>query len=196
MRMSESTGGTVDPPTPPPTGGTRFDRLVKGDWLGVHFAVNIFIATTLLWLLLRQAAGLNPIWAISSMVAASDPIVKQAASTFRGRIINALLGCGVGLAFLALDGSGAWKLPLALAVSVLLSSYVVRVQVMWRQAPITAAIIITASMEHHSELTALEIGVRRVGEVLLGCVVGLVISWLMSIVWPLAERKHEEGVKP
>jgi hypothetical protein len=72
---------------------------LKGNWLGVHFAVNIFIATTLLWLLLRVAASLNPIWAISSMIAASDPNVHEAARTFRGRIINAALGCVTGLFF-------------------------------------------------------------------------------------------------
>ena len=158
-------------------------QLIRGDWLGVHFAVNVFIATTLLWLMLHWAAGLNPIWAISSMIAASDPVVKQAAATFRGRMINALLGCAVGLVFLLLGGSREWKLPLALAVTVLLSTYVVRVQVMWRQAPITAAIVIAASMSHHSKLTALEVGIQRVGEVLLGCVVGLLVSWLMSIIW-------------
>jgi len=167
------------------------DRLIGGDWLGIHFAVNIFIATTLLWLILNQAAGLNPIWAISSMVAASDPVVRNAVSTFRGRIINALLGCAVGFAFLVFGVSGEWKLPLALAVTVLLSTYVVRVQVMWRQAPITAAVVIAAGMTHSSKLTALEIGVRRVGEVLLGCVVGIVISWLMSIIWTPPEPKKE-----
>lgn len=61
----------------------RLSDLLKGDWVGVHFAVNIFIATSLLWLILRKAAGLDPIWAISSMIAASDPNVKQAMRTFR-----------------------------------------------------------------------------------------------------------------
>ena len=163
-------------------------KRVKDDWLGVHFAVNVFIATTCLWLLLRRVAGLNPIWAISSMIAASDPIIKQAAKTFRARTINALLGCAVGLTFLVLGGLREWKLPLALAVTVLLSTYVVRVQLMWRQAPITAAIVIAAGMSHHSDLTALEIGVRRVGEVLLGCFTGLIVSWLMSRLWPVTAK--------
>ncbi len=173
-----------------------WERYVKDDWVGVHFAVNVFVATSLLWLILRRAAGLNPIWAISSMIAASDPVITQAAKTFRGRIVNALLGCVVGLIFLVLGGSREWKLPLALAVTVLLSTYVVRVQVMWRQAPITAAIVIAAGMSHQSELTALEIGVRRVGEVLLGCVTGLVVSWLMSRLWPVREAdKHQNAPK-
>jgi len=172
-------------------------RFIKDDLLGVHFALNVFIATTLLWAILHEAAGLNPIWAVSSMIAASDPVVKQAAKTFRSRLINALLGCVVGLAFLAIGGSGAWKLPVALAVCVLLSTYVVRVQLMWRQAPITAAIVISAEMAHHSEMSAFEIGIRRVGEVLLGCVVGLLVSWIMSMVWPPPAAKQDaEAIKP
>ena len=160
---------------------------LKGDWLGVHFAFNIFVATTVLWLLLRQAAGLNPIWAISSMIAASDPHVGQAIRTFWGRIINAALGCVTGLTFLVLGGAGEWKLPTALSVTVLLSTYVVRVPVMWRQAPITAALIIAAGLTHHTKLDAVEIGLRRVGEVMLGCVVGLAVTWMVSQVWPPPE---------
>lgn len=169
-----------------------FPRVTRDDWLGVHLAVNVFIATTIIWLGLRHAAGLNPIWAISSMIAASDPVIKQAAQTFRGRIINALLGCVVALIFLVLGGSGEWKLPLALATTVLLSTYIVRVKVMWRQAPITAAIVIAASIDQHSKMTALEIGVRRVGEVLFGCLVGFGVSWLMSKLWPVPEKDRTE----
>ena len=159
----------------------------KADSLGVHFAVNIFIATTFLWVVLRHWAGLNPIWAISSMVAASDPQVKQAVKTFHGRLINALIGCATGLFVLGVGGTSEWKIPVALAVSVLISSYLVRVQVMFRQAPITAAIVVAGGLVHHSKTTGMEEGLRRVGEVLLGCVVGLAVSWLMSKIWPTPE---------
>ena len=167
------------------------ERTVKGDWAGIHFAANVFVGSTLLWFILRSFAGLNPIWAISSMIAASDPVVKQAVKTFRGRLTNAVLGCATGLVVLVVGGSREWKLPLAMAMSVLLSSYVVRQQVMFRQAPITAAIIIASGLEKHSKLTGVELGVRRVGEVLLGCVMGLFVTWLMSIVWPLPEPAKE-----
>ena len=168
------------------------ERAVKGDWIGVHFAANVFVASSLLWLVLRTFAGLNPIWAISSMIAASDPVVKTAVKTFRGRIINSLLGCATGLAVLMIPGSSEVKLPIALAVSVLLSSYVVRQQVMFRQAPITAAIVIASGLEKHSKLTGAELGLRRVGEVLLGCVVGVIVSWCMSKLWPVPEPKPVE----
>ncbi len=68
-------------------------------------------------------------------------------------------------------------------MTVLLSAYVVRVQVMWRQAPITAALVIAAVLTRHSEVSAAEVGLRRVGEVMLGCVVGLTVTWVMDKVW-------------
>jgi uncharacterized membrane protein YccC len=162
------------------------ERFLEDDLLGVRFAVNVFIGTTALWLLLRLAAETNPIWAIASMIAAADPQLKNAIRTFHGRIINAALGCAVGLIFVVIGRGGEWTLPFALAVTVLLSSYVVRVPAMWRQAPITAAIVIAAGLETHSELTAIEHGLHKVGEVILGCVMGLAVTWLMSKVWPVA----------
>lgn len=161
------------------------NRLVKGDVHGIHYAVSIFIATLVLWLTIREFSQSNPIWAISSMVATSDPLMKQALLSFRSRIINALVGCAVGLLFIAVGGSHIVTLPIAMAVTVLLSAYVVRVQTMWRQAPITAAFVIAAGFEHHSRMSGLMAGFTRVSEVLFGCFVGLIVAWLVSRVWPL-----------
>src|SRR5262245_30667481 len=163
------------------------DRFIKGDVHGIHYAVSVFIATAVLWLLMRKVADSNPIWAVSSMVATSDPLTKQAVLMFRARLINTLVGCATGLLFLAI-GQGEWKLPLALSATVLLSSYVVRIPTMWRQAPITAAIVIAGSFHHNAKLSGFERGLRRVGEVLVGCVVGLLTAWILSKVWPIPER--------
>jgi len=132
-----------------------------------------------------QVCGKESGVAISSMIATSDAEIRQAVLTFRSRIINTLVGCAVGLLFIALGGMRALTLPLAMSVTVLLSSYVVRIQTMWRQAPITAAFVIGAGLEHHSRVRGLQAGALRVSDVLFGCVVGLVIAWLVSVVWPL-----------
>jgi hypothetical protein len=95
----------------------------------------------------------------------------------------------VGLPVLVVDGSSEWKLPLALAVSVLVSSYVIHVQTIWRQAPITGAIVIAGGLTHHSKLTGVEHGLHKVAEVIFGCLVGLVVTWAMSKLWPVAERE-------
>ncbi len=159
------------------------DRMRQDEFLGVHLAVNIFVGSTLLWLLLRVIADLNPIWAIASLVAASDPLVKQAFANFRARLLNSVFGCAVGVAFLVIGGSSEWKLPFAMAASTLLSTYFVRVPTMWRQCPITAALMVASALTQHSSVNGVEIGIRRGGEIILGSMFGAIVSWLMSEVW-------------
>ena len=163
----------------------KWPDFAQSDLLGVRFALNVFIASAILWFVLRRITDTNPIWAVASMIAASDPQLKEAVRMFRS-VANVLVGCAVGLLFLV-GGPSDWKLPFALAVTVLVSSYVVRIPTMWRQAPITAAIVIAGGLTHHSKLSGLEHGLHKVAEVLLGCLMGLAISYLMSKVWPLPE---------
>ncbi|MFY9881537.1 MAG: FUSC family protein [Pseudolabrys sp.] len=164
---------------------------LQRDIIGVRFAVNVFIGTTVTWYVLTHIADdANPIWGIASMVAASDPQVKEAVRIFKSRLINVLLGCAVGLIFVVMGGSSEWKLPIALAVTVLLSSYLVQIPTMWRQAPITAAIVIAAGLTHHSKLSGIEHGVHKVAEVIFGCLVGLLVSLLMAKIWPVAEPEN------
>ena len=162
--------------------------IIQRDLLGLRFAINVFIGSTITWYTLSRFADTNPIWAIASMIAASDPQVVEAARMFKCRITNVLVGCAVGLLVLVVGGSSEWKLPLALAMTVLVSTYVIQIQTMWRQAPITAAIVIAAGLTSHSKLTGVEHGLHKVAEVIFGCLVGLVVSWAMSKVWPIAER--------
>jgi uncharacterized membrane protein YccC len=127
------------------------------DLAGVHFAVNIFVAGTLLWVTIREFEHLNPIWAISSMIATSEPKVEHALKFFRGRILNALIGCTTGLFILVVGGTSDWKIPLALSTSVLVSSYLIQVPVMWRQAPITATIVVAGGLGAHSKIQGIHV---------------------------------------
>jgi uncharacterized membrane protein YccC len=164
----------------------------KGDMHGVHYAVSIFFATAILWVLIQKMSEANPVWAISSMVATSDPAMKQAMLMLRARITNTLLGCVVGLVFIAIGGTKLITLPFAMAVTVLLSSYVVRIPTMWRQAPISAAFVIAASLQYQSREHGLMAGATRMGEVLFGCLVGIVVAWIVSVVWPLPDTAPAE----
>ena len=62
----------------------------------MRFALNVFIATAILWFLLRRVADTNPIWAIASMIAASDPQREGGGAHVPSRMINVLVGCAVG----------------------------------------------------------------------------------------------------
>jgi len=165
----------------------KLSRFAPSDITGIRFALNVFIGATILWFLLKDVSDSNPVWAIASMIAASDPQVKEAARMFRARLINVLVGCGVGLFFMLLGGHRDWKLPLALAVTVLISSYLVKITTMWRQAPITAAIVISSGIVHQSKMTGIEHGLHKVAEVLLGCLMGLAVSYFMSRIWHIPE---------
>lgn len=159
--------------------GLKYEHL-----LGFRFAINVFIATTIVWTTMKAVSpGSSPIWAIASMVAASEPVVEEAGRMFRCRIINVLVGCAVGMLFLVLGNQSEWILPFALATAVLVSTYLVRVKTMWRQAPITAAIVIASALTQNSALAGIQRGMEKVAHVLFGCVVALLVSWAMSKVW-------------
>jgi uncharacterized membrane protein YccC len=76
--------------------------------------------------------------------------------------------------------------PFRARVGVLFASYIIRIHVMWRQAPITAAVVIAGSLSARSEVGGIESGLRRVMEVIFGCVVALAVSWIMAKFWPVA----------
>jgi hypothetical protein len=78
--------------------GLSYDHL-----LGFRFAVNALLATTIVWYTLKLFGEKNAIWAITSMVAASEPVLAEARRLFR-RLVNVLVGCAVGLCLLLVDG--------------------------------------------------------------------------------------------
>jgi uncharacterized membrane protein YccC len=151
--------------------------------LGFRFAANVAISSTIVWTSVRLFGDNHPIWAIASLIASSDPQPIEARRMFRSRIINVLVGCAVGLIFLLVAGTNDWVLPIALATTVIISSSIVRIKTMWRQAPITAAIVVAAGITLDSKTLGIHEGFYKVIEVIFGCLVGLIVSWLMSKVW-------------
>jgi uncharacterized membrane protein YccC len=162
------------------------------DLIGFRFAVNVFIATTIVWTVMKAMNAGSPIWAIASMVAASEPVPEEARRFFRSRVINVLVGCAVGMGFLILGNRSEWLLPFALSTTVLISTYLVRIKTMWRQAPITAAIVIASALAQDSALAGIERGMQKVAQVIFGCAVALMVTWLMSKVW-LVRPKPKTG---
>jgi uncharacterized membrane protein YccC len=158
------------------------------DLLGLRFSINVAIGTVVVWGAMRALEGDHPIWAIASMIAAAEPQPEEARRMFRARLVNVGVGSVTGFLFLLIAGPHDWTLPLALAAAVLVSSYMVRVKTMWRQAPITAAIVIASAVASGSPTIGFTQGLSKVAEVLFGCVVGLVVSLVMSKVWLIPVR--------
>ena len=158
------------------------------DLLGLRFSINVAIGAVIVWGTLRELEAGHPIWSIASMIAAAEPQPQEARRMFSARLVNVGVGSVTGFLFLLIAGPHDWALPLALAAAVLVSSYVVRIKTMWRQAPITAAIVIASAVASGSPTIGFTQGLRKVAEVLFGCVVGLVVSLVMSKVWLIPVR--------
>jgi uncharacterized membrane protein YccC len=161
--------------------------LTKADLLGFRFAVNVALGTIIVWQTMDAFGNRHPIWAIASMIAASEPEPVEARRMFRCRLINVAVGSAAGLIFLVAGGMAGWVMPVALATTVLVSSYVVRIKTMWRQAPITAAIVIASGVAQQSTSFGIAQGLLKVAEVTFGCLVGLAVSLAMSRIWLIQE---------
>src|SRR5262245_48330400 len=129
--------------------------LIRHDAIGLHYAVRICIGTTAVWLLLRSLgdADADAIWAVISVIVATEPQMQTAVFAFMSRIVNTVIGCTIGLTFLLVAGPEVWVLPLALTVTVLVCTYLVRLSSSWRLAPATAAIIIASGVVEQSRIT-------------------------------------------
>ena len=165
--------------------GLRFNHI-----LAVRFAINVGISTWIIWTILNLMGSTNFVWAVVSAITCSDPQPKEAGKMFKGRLINAIIGCAIGLFFILIGGSKEWILPLAMATTVLISSLLIRIKEMWLQAPITAALVIASAISDPTNMTGINNGLRRVEDVIIGCCVGITISWLMSKLWFI---QHQPG---
>lgn len=164
------------------------------DPLALHYAVRIFIGTAFLWILLQRMGDAHAIWAIISMVFVTEPHMKTAVDTFRLRIYNTAVGCGIALVALFIAGPRAWTLPIGVTLAVLLSTRTPESPAAWRTTPVAAGVVLTAGLEARAWSTGLEIALVRAGEVLLGGMTAVAIAWAMSLVWmPEEEKKKEEA---
>jgi len=169
--------------------GLKFNHI-----LAIRFAINVSISTWIVWTILTLMGSTNLVWAVVSTLTCSDPQPRQAGKMFIGRIVNAFVGCSIGLFYIFIGGSKEWILPLAMATTVLVSSLLIRIKEMWLQAPITAALVIASALGDPSNTTGINNGLRRVEDVIIGCCVGITISWFMSKLWFI--QPHPEETSP
>jgi len=175
-----------------------FNRLLGHflqDPLALHYAVRIFIGTAFLWILLQRLGDEHAIWAIISMVFVTEPHIKNAMESFRLRIYNTAVGCGIALGSLFILGPRLWILPIGVTLAVLLSTRSRESPASWRSTPIASGVVLTAGLTAKSWSVGLEIALIRAGEVLLGGLTAVAIAWAMSLVWMPEDRdkKAEAG---
>ena len=150
--------------------------LLKRRLSGMRYAVRVLISGSIVWFLLAVVSHVDPLWGLISSVVVTDLKVRSAMDNFVSRMLNTLIGCMTGLVFLKLFGASAWVMLLAMALSVIISSDLVRVPISWRIAPITTAIVMTPAYLSHSAHAGLTAALQRTGEVVVGSVVAVAVS--------------------
>ena len=176
--------------------GALFRKLLARDPLAVHYAVRIFLGTAFLWILLQRLGDDHAIWAIITLVFITEPRIQNALESFRLRIYNTFVGCGIALIALVVAGPQYWILPIGVTLAVLLSTRTPESPASWRSTPIAAGVVLTAGLSAKSSSVALEIALIRAGEVLLGGVTAIAIAWVMSLVWMPEEENKAAGDPP
>ena len=167
--------------------GLKFNQI-----LAIRFAVNVGIGTIIVCVILYLMGKTSFDWAVISVITCSDPQPKEARKMVKGRLINVIVGCAVGLIFILIGEAKNWMLPVAVSTAVLISSLLIRIKEMWLQAPITAAIVISSALGASSNITGMYSGIRRVEDVLIGSCVGFLISWIMSKFWFIKYQPDEK----
>ena len=149
---------------------------------GLALAIRILVGAGIVWLIVQTVGHRDPLWAMISVVIVSDVQLDATVIAFRGRAVNTLIGCAVGLAFLYILGPASWSILLAMSVAVLASTYSVQTITAWRIAPVTVALVMTPSFMHGSLHAGTAVAITRVVEVLIGSAVAVLVALIFALV--------------
>jgi len=147
---------------------------------GVRYASRVLLSGMIVWFILGVVAHVDPLWGLISAVVVSDLKAKSALKNFVSRMLNTLIGCGIGLLFLKLFGASAWVVLLAMALAIIVSADLVKVPISWRIAPVTTAIVMTPAYLSHSPHAGLAAAWQRTVEVVIGSAVAVGVSFATS----------------
>jgi uncharacterized membrane protein YccC len=162
---------------------------------GLELAVRILIGAGLVWLLVKSLGHRDPLWAMISVVIVSDAELDATVKAFRGRAVNTIIGCAVGLGFLYVLGPASWSILLAMSAAVLISTssrYTVNA---WRIAPVTVVLVMMPGILQGSRVAGTPIAITRTVEVLLGSAVAVIVSWLFFVA-ARARRRNVVQERP
>lgn len=147
---------------------------------GIKYALRILVGTSIAWFSLRGFQGVDPLWAVISVVVVSEPRFDGALAAFNNRVLNTVVGCVVALAFLELFGFGIWSILIAMSASVVIGAYLISAHVAWKIAPVTVAIVTIPGLAERSHNLALHAALWRTGETLYGSGISVGVAWLIT----------------
>ena len=162
---------------------TKFMRIA-----GLELSIRIVIGAAIVWVLAERFARHDPVWGMVSVVIVSDTELNASLTAFRGRVINTLIGCAIGLLALYVMGPESWSILFAMSVAVLVSNNFALTVPAWRIAPVTVAIVMVPGLVLGSRTAGIPIALARTAWVLVGSAVAVVVSFLFALFKSLIHR--------
>lgn len=151
---------------------------------GLQYAIRILIGSLAAWLALHSIGHHDPLWAMISVVMVSEPELHSAVLAFRWRVINTLVGCGVGVLFLWAAGPSVWSTLFAMVACVLICTWVMDAPTGWRIGPVSTAIVMMPGVLQHNQHTGMEEALLRTSAVLAGSAIAVIVAWLLDVALP------------
>jgi len=155
----------------------------------VHYAVRIFIGCLIVEFITRYI-GINPLWAVVSLIVVSEPQIKTAWTSFVARFLNTILGCAIGITLLLAFGLNSGLLAVGVLIATLASIGLTKMQQGWRIGPVTVVLIMSAGVTEKSTYGALQLALERTGAVIGGSIIALLVTWCISLIWLPPEVKQ------
>ena len=156
---------------------TKFRRIA-----GVELSIRIVIAAGIVWLIAGLFPHHDPLWGMVSAVIVSDTELNASLTAFRGRVLNTIIGCAIGLLALCVLGIESWSVLVAMLVAVLFSSNFALTVPAWRIAPVTVVIVMMPGLLMGSRTAGISIALNRTVWVLVGSAVAVLVSLLFAFV--------------
>lgn len=165
--------------------------------LSLAYGLKIALATLLVWPGLRWLGIEQPVWAIVTIAAVSDPNLDTARTLVVTRVTNTLVGCVVAILTVLVCGATLYSMIAALVLSVILVTSIVNYPSNWRLAPITVAILMGGAVDGPSQAYALHLAWLRASEIISGSLAALLMAWLMtrSLQWLGGKQQATTGAE-
>jgi uncharacterized membrane protein YccC len=147
------------------------------------YPFRILLGCSIVWWSLYYLHDSKKIWAVISVIVVTDPDIDALRTATISRIVNTLVGCITGIAFIYFAGVNFWSLMGAVTISVLLSTSFRNYPSSWKLAPSTVAIIMVPSISVNiTWQDAMEVSLTRTAEVLYGTLVAFLLGVALSYI--------------
>lgn len=157
------------------------------------YALRIVLGCMIVWWTLDFFHDTKKLFALISVIVVTDPDFANLRTSMISRIVNTIIGCGIGLLFVYFTGIHIWTVMLAISIAVIISTSFRNYPSSWKLAPVTVLIVMMPLLPLTGIKDTVNVALIRSGEVLYGSLVAFVLGWIFTMVEGKKEKSEEKA---